>query len=222
MLAGLVVGSGLLPASADQSSSDRPDQAAVAPRRGWRTGWSRALVLLGLAGTALMVVEGATLTWGGVFLHDSRSASLTVASFAMTAFTACQTAGRLVGDRLTTRLGAPRLFRVGGLVGAAGFALAMLSPHPFGAVAGFAIVGFGGSFLLPLTFSAAGHAGGTGPGAATFLARFTTFTYAGVLVGPAAIGWLAGLISLQWTLFMLVPLLAVVAVLTRLPTRAAA
>jgi MFS family permease len=222
LVSGLIVGSGLLPASADQSAGRGREAGAAVPRPSWRTGWSRALVLFGLAGTVLMVIEGGTVTWAAVFLHDSRGASLTVASFGLTAFAACQTAGRLVGDRLTMLVGAPRVFRVGGLVAAAGLALAVLSPLPAGAVAGFAVVGLGGSFLIPLTFSAAGHAGGTGPGAAAFVARFTTFTYAGILVGPAAIGWVAGAIGLQWTLTLLVPLLFVVAVLTRLPTRAAA
>ena len=222
LVLGVFVGRGLLPATADQHR-DRAAARAQAPVRArWRSGWSRAVVLFGLAGTALMVCEGATLTWGGVFLHDGRGASLTTASFAITGFTACQTVGRLVGDRVTARVGPQRLFRAGGLVGTAGLVLAVLSPYPAAAVAGFAIVGIGSSFLIPLSFSAAGHAGGTGPGAATVVARFTTFTYAGILVGPAAIGWVAALIGLTWTLALLVPMLATVAMLTRLPTRASA
>jgi MFS family permease len=224
LVLGPFVGGGLLPATVDRQDRQRP--RTTEPTRpfvaNWRAGWSRTLVLFGLAGTVLMVGEGATLTWGGVFLHDARGASLATASFAVTAFTACQTTGRLVGDRVTTRLGAQRLFRAGALVGAAGFVLVVLSPMPAAAVAGFAVVGIGTSFLIPLSFSAAGHAGGTGPGAATYVARFTTFTYAGILVGPAAIGWLAELIGLAWTLALLVPMLATVALLTRLPVRALA
>jgi hypothetical protein len=223
LILGAFVGRGLLPATADQHRDTAAGSEQAQPARpNWRRGWSRAVILFGLAGTALMVCEGATLTWGGVFLHDGRGASLTVASFAITGFTACQTVGRIVGDRLAARLGAQRLFRAGGLVGAAGLVLAVLSPSPAAAVAGFAIVGIGGSFLIPLSFSAAGHAGGTGPGAATFVARFSTFTYAGILVGPAAIGWVAELIGLAWTLALLVPMLVTVALLARLPGRALA
>lgn len=219
---GLVVGRYLLPSSADRLGGEAPETSAEAGRSrpGWRSGWSRAVIVLGLTGTVLMVCEGAALTWSAVFLHDDRGASLALASVAVTAFTVCQTAGRLVGDRLTERFGAANLFRAGGLVATAGFALAVLSPHPLGTVASFGIVGLGSSPLLPLTFSAAGHAGGTGPGAAAFLARFTTFTYAGILLGPAVIGWAAQAISLQWTLALLVPLLGIVAVTSRLPARA--
>ena len=220
---GLVAGRYLLPSSADRRGGDDPRRSAEArgSRPGWRSGWSRAVIVLGLTGTALMVCEGVALTWGGVFLHDNRGASLALASVAVTAFTACQTAGRLVGDRLTVRFGPANLFRAGGLVATAGFALAVLSPHPIGAVAGFGVVGLGSSSLLPLTFSAAGHAGGTGPGAAAFLARFTTFTYAGILLGPAVIGWVAQAIGLQWTLALVVPLLGAVSLATRLQARAA-
>jgi MFS family permease len=213
-VAGLVVGRYLLPASADRAPSH---DGRSSPQPGWRSGWSRAVIALGLTGTVLMVAEGAVLTWSGVFLHDIRGASLALASLAVTAFTACQTGGRLFGDRLTVRYGAGRLFRTGALVAMVGFAVAVLVPDAAGAVAGFAVVGFGGAFLIPLTFRAAGHAGGTGPGAAGFVARFTTFTYTGILLGPALIGWVAQGIGLQWTLALIVPLLGTVAVLTGLP-----
>jgi MFS family permease len=224
LVAALAVGPFLLPASADRAEAAAGHDDATprvdggTGRRGWLT---RGLLVLGLTGFVLMIAEGAALTWSGVYLHDSRGASLAVASIAVTAYTGFQTAGRLAGDRLTMRYGAGILFRVGGLAATAGLALAVLSPHPFGVVAGYAIAGIGGSALLPLTFSAAGHAGGTGPGAAAFVARFSTFTYSGVLVGPAIMGWVAELIGLQWTLAALVPLVALVTIVMakRLPRR---
>jgi MFS family permease len=146
-----------------------------------------------------------------VFLHESRATSLALASTALTAYTGFQTTGRLGGDRLKMRHGARTMFRVGGLIAVGGFAVAVLSPWPVVAVAGFAIFGFGGSALIPMTFSAAGHTGGDGPGAAVFVSRFTTFTYSGVLLGPALIGSVAQLIGLSWTLAALLPVLLWVA-----------
>jgi MFS family permease len=93
----------------------------------------------------------------------------------------------------------------------------VLSPRPGAAIVGFAVLGVGASVLLPLTFSAVGHAGGSGPGAATFVSRFTTFTYAGILLGPALIGWIAQVVGLTLTLAALIPMLATVALLSRLP-----
>jgi len=131
-----------------------------------------------------MVLEAAVASWSGVFLHDSRGATLTAAALGYTAFTACQTAGRLLGDRLHKHYGRPTLFRFNGVVALAGLAIVLIIPSPPAVIAGFAILGLGESVLLPLIFSAVGHAGGEGPRAATFLSRFTTFTYAGLLIGP--------------------------------------
>lgn len=114
------------------------------------------------------------------------------------------------------RYGAGRVFRTGGLVGACGLAAAVLAPQPPVAVAGFAVMGLGTSVLLPLTFSSIGRTGATGPAAAALVSRFTTFTYGGILLGPAVIGWTAELVGLAGTLSALVPVLAGVALLSRM------
>lgn len=225
LLSGLVVGRHLLPATVDRRRVDLTDlgtgpRLAANPNRApGRPPWTWSLVGLGMTGFAVMVCEGVALSWGGVFLHDHRGASLALASAAVLAFTLGQAGGRLVGDRLTLRYGPVRLFRAGALVATAGFAVALLAPHPLVAVVGFTLAGLGGSPLLPLTFSAAGHAGGSGQGAATFVARLTTFTYTGILLGPAVIGWAAAGIGLQWTLLFVLPVYAATALITRLPTR---
>ena len=212
----LAVGPFLMAASVDQTPTARIEPHVDGPQRsrapsGWRTGWTRSVLMIGATGTALMVCDGAALGWAGIFLHDSRGATLAVAALAVTAYTACQTVGRLAGDRLKMRYGAAALFRTGALIGTAGFALAVVSDRPWIVIVGFAIFGLGASVLIPLTFSAVGHAGGSGAGAATMLSRFTTFTYSGILLGPALIGWVADGVGLTWTLAALVPVLAGVA-----------
>ncbi|SCG67206.1 MFS transporter [Micromonospora inositola] len=212
LVGGVALGPFLLPADADR----RHGRPAMRGRVDWRAGWSRTVVALGLTGTALMVCEGAALGWGAVFLHDIRGASLSIAAGAVTAYTAGQTGGRLVGDRLTSRYGRQPVFRTGGLVAAAGLAIAVTGPRPATAVAGFLVAGLGSSVLLPLTFSAVGQAGGQRT--ATFVARFTTFTYAGILLGPGLISAAAELVGLTWALAALVPMLCLVSTLTRLPS----
>lgn len=216
LVGGLALGPLLMPATADRRSGPAPVGAsAPAPARR-RGGWSGTFVALGLAGTALMICEGAALGWGPIFLHDSGGVSLGLAATAMTAYTAGQTTVRLVGDRMATRYGASRVFRGGGLVAAGGLAVAVLASQPVVAVGGFAVMGLGMSVLLPLAFSAVGQVDGMSE--ATAVSRFTTFTYAGVLLGPAAVGWAAELGGLTWTLASLIPVLATVALVTRLPT----
>jgi predicted MFS family arabinose efflux permease len=205
---GLVVARELLPRGADA----RAVSSSSSVRQGWRTGWTRLVVLLGVTGTLLMVCEGAALGWGGIFLHDDKGATVALASIAVTAYALGQTAGRAVGDRLKQRFSVRSLFRGGGLLGAVGLAIAVTCPRPLLGIVGLAVFGLGASLLLPLTFGAVGHAGGSGAGAATFISRFTTFTYAGVLLGPGLIGWAADAVGLTATLSVLVPVLVVVAI----------
>jgi len=212
LAAGLVLGRFLTP-----STVDNRDAATARTDRGWRGGWSRPIVALGLTGMALMVFEGAALAWSAVFLHDARGLSIGLATTAVTAFTAAQAGGRLIGDRLTDRYGARRVFRVGGCIAAGGLAVAVLAQDAVVAIGGFAIAGLGGSVLVPLVFSSVGRLAPAGAGPATAISRLTTFTYAGVLLGPGIIGASAELVGLPATMTALVPLLLVVAVLTRLP-----
>ncbi|MFD0747293.1 MFS transporter [Phytohabitans flavus] len=205
--AALVCGRLLLPGYADR----RATEATPAARASWRSGWSRRIVGFGAMGATVLTVEAAVANWSGVYLHDNLGASLGAATLGYVAFTACQTAGRLVGDRLQARGSAAGLVATGTLVAAAGLAVIVLSPWPALAVAGFAVVGIGLATPLPVLFGVVGHLGATGSGAATTVARFSTMTYTGILIAPAIIGWVTELVGLTWTLAALIPLLALVA-----------
>ncbi|GAB3144153.1 MFS transporter [Microbispora hainanensis] len=208
----LVVGRGL---PAEEFSAEHPPARTDdgAGRRGWRAGWTRRVLLLGALGAAVLACEGAVITWSGVFLHEDLGASLGVASLGLVAFTASQTAGRLVGDRLSARHPARVLVRSGTALAAAGLTAVVVAPTPILAVAGFALAGLGLATPLPLIFSAAGHAGTEegGTGATAAVARLTTMTYSAMLLAPALVGRVAQALGLTWTLALLVPLLVTVA-----------
>jgi predicted MFS family arabinose efflux permease len=203
----LLVGPWLLPASADRATG----RIGSGVRGGWRVGWTRRVLTLGAMGATVLTCEAAVTNWSGVLLHDYLSASLGVASLGYIAFTACQTSGRLVGNRLSARYPARVLVRLGTAIAAVGLTVVVLSPRPAAAIAGFALMGVGLATPLPVLFSVVGHMGAEGAGAAVLVARFTTMTYSGILLGPAIIGWFAQAIGLDWTLTALVPLLAGVA-----------
>jgi MFS family permease len=160
-----------------------------------------------------MVCEGAALGWGGIFLHDHRHATLSLAAVAITAYTGGQTLGRLGGDTVASRWGSNALFRLGATVASGGFAVALLVPDPALAVAGFALAGLGSSVLIPLSFSAVGRLPGVPT--ATLVARMTTFAYTGILLAPALIGWTAERVGLAPTMTALVPLMILIAVVPR-------
>ncbi|MDM7854539.1 MFS transporter [Cellulomonas alba] len=169
--------------------------------------WTPALLRVGLVGTVLMVAEGAALGWSAVLLHEVRGASLALGATAATAFTAAQTAVRLVGDRGRAAWGDARLFRVGAVVGAAGLGAAALVPDPRAAIAGFALLGLGGATLVPIAYAETGRQDPSGQSAA----RLSPFVYGGVLAGPAAIGLAAGVVGLAPAIALVAPLLAATA-----------
>jgi len=196
----------MLPASADRHAIQGSEKKV---RVKWRDGWTRRVLMFGAMGAVILILEGAVGNWSGVFLLEERGATLAVASLGYTFFNLCQTAGRLVGDRLHERYGAPTLVRVSGGIALCGLLLVVFSPGVVVAIAGFAVVGIGLSVLLPLIFSAVGHGGAEGLGAAAALARFTTLTYSGLL-GPVLVGWFAEFVGLAATFAGLLVLLALV------------
>jgi MFS family permease len=206
LIAGQLATRGLLPPSADQAQGET--------RSRWSGGWTRPVLIFGAMGFVVMIGEAAVISWSGVLLHEARGSGLATAGLAFTAFTAFQTAGRLIGDRLTEQYGADVLFRGCALVAVIGLTVVVAVPLWPAAIAGFALMGLGGSVLLPLIFSAVGQVGGVE--AATAVSRLTTFTYAGILIGPAVVGWFAAAAGLIWTFTGLLPLLLGVAANARL------
>jgi MFS family permease len=211
---GWVVGASLLPASADRTGAtadaDADADGTAAAGQPRRAGWTGKVLIFGLVGGTVMICEAAVVSWSGIYLLDERGASLAAASFGYTAFSAFQTTGRVVGDALNLRMGGPRLFAISSAIAVAGLTVVVSVPGEIATIAGFAIMGAGMSVLLPLVFSTAGHAGGDGPGAATFVGRVSTFTYGGAVLGPALVGWCAQGFGLGWTFAGLIPLMIAV------------
>ena len=192
-------GRALLPGDVDHAEDDAP-LLVRPPRRLW------ALGLIGLCG---LLAEGASGDWSAVYVRDSLGAGAGVAGLAFAAFSLTMTAGRLVGDRLTTAWGADRLVRRGGMLGAAGLGAALLIGEPWAAITGFACLGAGLSAVVPTIFRAAGNTPGIAPGVA--LAAVSTAGYTGFLAGPPCIGFLAQATSLPVALALLVVLGLVIA-----------
>ncbi|NMH92210.1 MFS transporter [Pseudonocardia bannensis] len=122
------------------------------------------LIPLAVAAFAVLLAEGSTADWSAVLLRDSLGAGPAAAGAAFAAFSATMTLGRLIGDRVLTRLGrrrAIRWFAGSGATGlAAGLAVAaVLGPGPGAvgaAVAGFSLLGVGLSVTFPALLAEAG------------------------------------------------------------------
>ncbi|MEE3624930.1 MFS transporter [Nitrospirillum sp. BR 11752] len=174
------------------------------------------VLLLGVLALITFLTEGALLDWGALLLTDHRGVPPTQAGLGYTLFSLSMTAGRLTGDRVVAALGSRRVMLWGGTAAIAGLALLLLAPQtPLGTVlafAGFLLVGAGAANLVPVLFSATGRQQVMPPALA--VAGMTAIGYAGMLGGPALIGFIArgwGLpaaFALLTTLMLLVPLSA--------------
>jgi hypothetical protein len=91
-----------------------------------------------------------------------------------------------VGDRITARTGDRSTLFWGGTLAIAGFVLLLTAPLAAVAMAGFLLIGLGASNIVPVLFRNAGSQK-TMPSALA-IGAITTTGYAGILVGPAAIG----------------------------------
>jgi predicted MFS family arabinose efflux permease len=175
------------------------------------------VLLIGAVCFALFLAEGAVLDWSAVFLTAVRNVDPATAGFGYVAFAATMTLGRLTGDRVVHRLGATRVVVFGSLLAASGFLLAILAPSWLLSIVGFGLVGAGASNVVPVMFSAAGRQQVMPTHLA--VAAITTLGYAGVLLGPALLGFIAKATTLSFALGLLAALLLAVAMTARAVTR---
>jgi MFS family permease len=172
---------------------------------------TRLLAVLGVIALCSVLNEGAMSDWSAVYLRDAIGTGTGLAAAGFTVFSVTMAAGRLSGDRLAARFGAPLLIRLGGLVAALGLGLALAIPNLTVSLIGFACVGAGMSFVFPLVVSAAGRTGRMAPGPA--IAAISTAGYVGLMAGPSSIGLTAELSSLRAALGIVVLLSLLVALL---------
>jgi MFS family permease len=171
----------------------------------------RGIVLtLGVLCFIVFLVEGSMLDWSAVLMTEQRAAGPATAGFAFASFSMAMTLGRLVGDRVVAKMGRRPVVAVGALLAAGGIALATLVPIRALALLGYALVGLGCSNIVPVLFTAVGRQR-TMPQAVAVPA-ITTLGYAGILMGPAGIGFIARHCSLSVAFLFVATLMIGVAV----------
>ncbi|GAB7529704.1 MFS transporter [Pseudomonas sp. 3A(2025)] len=159
------------------------------------------VLFIGLLCFTVFLAEGAMLDWSAVFLNSVRGMDTAYAGLGYAVFAVTMTLGRLFGDAIVRRVGPNRVIILGGLLAAAGLALSTLVPAWEAALLGYALVGAGCSNIVPVCYSAAGRQ--TTMPESVAIPAVTTLGYAGILMGPAAIGFIAHLSSLG-TAFLIV------------------
>ena len=168
------------------------------------------VLFIGLLCFTVFLTEGAMLDWSAVFLSAQRGVETSYAGLGYAVFATTMTIGRLFGDPVVRRVGGPRIILIGGLCASAGLALATLVPTWEAALLGYALVGAGCSNIVPVCYSAVGRQ--TTMPESVAVPAITTLGYAGILVGPAGIGFVAHASSLNLAFMILAVMLLGVAV----------
>jgi MFS family permease len=150
----------------------------------------RVVLLLGVLAACSTYGEGSVTDWGALRLHGL-GAGAGLAAIGYAAFALAEACGRLAGSWLLERFGQRTVLVSGGLATCAGMLCAALAPSIPVVVAGFALAGLGVANAFPAAMTRVGLLAGPHG-----VAIASTLGYGGFLLGPPAIGFLAGAIGL--------------------------
>lgn len=176
------------------------------------------VLLIALLAAVAFLTEGALLDWGALLMIDLGLMAKATAGAGFMVFSVTMTIGRLLGDRVVAALGGYKVLFGGGVIAILGLMMLVLAPSAAVALVGFGLIGVGASNIVPVLFSLAGRQTIMPPGLA--VAAVTTTGYAGILVAPAAIGFVAEASSLALAFWMLIALMALFPLTARAAMRA--
>lgn len=191
--------------------ADAPHPAETPPAPHAMFPRDAALWILGFMALFSMVPEGAVLDWAAIYLSKELGSGLFVSGLAFACFAGAMAVMRFAGDRLRNRFGAVKTLQISGLVSAAGMMGGAIAPSDILAIASFAFAGLGIANMVPIMFSAAGNHPGMAAGSA--ISTVTMVGYAGILVAPSSIGYIAEHIGFRFTYAALALLLLLVTAL---------
>lgn len=154
------------------------------------------VLFLGAMSAAAAIAEGTGVDWST--LHHARvlGTSDAQAAIALVVYTGAMGITRLVIDKVVAARGRIFVIRFGSLVSAVGTCVVVLSTTYPVALAGWVIAGIGIAGVVPQIFAYSAEVGEdthTGRN----MAKVVGITYAGVLAGPALIGFLTTLVPLN-------------------------
>ena len=154
------------------------------------------VLFLGAMAGAAAIAEGTGVDWSA--LHHARvlETSNAQAAVALVVFTGSMGVTRLFIDKVVAAKGRIFVIRYGSLVSAAGTSLVVFSTASPLALAGWLIAGVGIAGVVPQLFAYSSEIGEQSHSGRN-LAKVVGITYAGVLAGPAIIGFLTEVVPLN-------------------------
>ena len=167
-----------------------PERHAVAHAAAPRFALPSLPILLLVAVTlSAMLLEGASMDWGAIYMRGEFAAGPLVAGLAVAVAALSQALARFFADGFITRFSPAGVSRV--LLGIllAGSLLVVVSPHWLLSLTGFGLIGVGSSAIFPMAMSAAAQR--TDRPAAINVAALAQFSFMVFLLGPPLLGLVA-------------------------------
>lgn len=161
----------------------------------------KMMIALGVMGGAGALIEGVGIDWSALHGVNVLGMPKAEAALSVVVFSSAMAAFRFVADKVVEKFGRIFVIRWGGALSAAGIALALtLQPHSLSLV-GWLVAGLGVSAVVPQIFAYSATVGEESHSGRN-MAKVFGLTYAGMLGGPAIIGWLASLSDLGTALWV--------------------
>ncbi|TPK62441.1 MFS transporter [Mesorhizobium sp. B2-4-15] len=171
------------------------------------------IVLLGMIAFLALLGEGGMMDWSAIYIVTAFGKTDSIGAYGFAVLASTMALGRLFGDAIAARIGSTRLMLSCALACAASVGLLIVASNLGLVFLSLATCGLGVANIVPAVFAAAGRAGGAAAGRA--MSIVTTMGYAGLLVGPALLGFVAQLSSLAVSFGLIAVAFALIAVSTR-------
>ncbi len=171
----------------------------------------KPLLLLGIIGFVAMGSEGAIVDWSGLYLKEITLAPEAFIGAGFLAFSVAMTLGRFLGDGISAKIGSIKIVALGSVIALLGYLL-VLSGNTLLAITGFALNGLGFSVIVPELFRIGGNVKGVD--SAQGISFIAGTGYAGFLLGPVILGFIAESASLTHSFYALLGCILLVLAIT--------
>jgi MFS family permease len=171
------------------------------------------VLVIAIVAAISFLVEGALLDWSALLLVGEHLVSAAHGGLGYMLFSIAMTFSRFAGDDIVARFGNRIVLTLGGVTALLGLCGLLLAPVAWIGLVGFVFVGLGAGNVVPILFRLAGTQHTMPKGLA--VAALTTAGYAGMLTGPAVIGFLSKGIGLHSAFWFLAALQACVPIFAK-------
>ncbi|HVX80041.1 MAG TPA: MFS transporter [Devosiaceae bacterium] len=178
-----------------------------------------SLLPLCLIGIAAFLIEGAGVDWSAIYMRNVFHAEPFIGGLGLTLFTAVMAAARIYLGPVVDHYSPRTVVTVLLSISMAGLFAVWLAPHPYVAIAGFAMLGGGCSAVYPLVVSAAAQR--TDRPSAVNVAAIGQVSFIVFFLAPPLLGFVAHAVDIRWSYVVCMPVvIAAIFLVGALPARA--